>query len=454
MGSFRLVWNLSFSKYYSANDSRQAGVTTFYEIIMFDIVQEASMIRRYMVLLLFLGFLVPQVVPAADPTDSAVRMMETIRFLASPEMKGRGIGTPELDRAAAYIAKEFEAVGLVPGGDNGSWYQEWTDEASGVPMRNVIGLLPGRNPMFTGQSVVLGAHYDHLGTGGPGSHRENAGRVHPGADDNASGVAVLLDAVRALTLKQEPERTIVFAAFTGEEAGRLGSRRYVRNERQYPVQNCIAMVNLDTVGRLGKKNLIAIGGNSAKEWPGLFAEIAKTLKVDIAVPLQELDASDQKSFHDVGVPAVQLFSGPHEDYHRPSDSADKIDERGLVKVAAVTRALVLYLANNAASLTSPPSSAAASESAPRTDRKVTLGIIPDFTYNEKGVRLGGAAPGGPAAAAGMREGDIIVRIDDKPVVALKDLSDLLKTRRPGDRVTVHFLRQEKEMKISVILKEK
>jgi len=392
---------------------------------------------------------------SADPTDPKVRMMETIRFLASPELKGRGLGTPELDQAAAYIAKEFESLGLMPGGDKeGSWYEEWTDPDTGMKMRNVIGFLPGRNPAFAGQSIVAGAHYDHLGAGGPGSLRENAGKVHPGADDNASGVAVLLDAARAVSLKLEPERTIVFAAFTGEESGRKGSRWYVRNRTLYPAAKCIAMINLDTVGRLGKNKLIAIGGGSAREWPGIFDEIGKALGVGIAVSTQELDASDQKSFHEAGVPAVQLFSGPHADYHRPTDTPNKIDEQGLEKVAVVARALILYLANLPAPLTATLSAAEVQQAPVRSDRKVTSGIVPDFTYNEKGVRIGGTSPGGPAAAAGLREGDIIIRMDDKPVVGLRDLSDLLKTKQPGDRVTVLFLRQGKELKTAVVLKEK
>lgn len=405
--------------------------------------------RSTLAAILLLVLVVPAAVAAAD----VERMMEIITRLSSPELKGRGTGTPESALAAAFIAEEFEAAGLLPGGDTaGSWYEDWTDSETGMTLRNVVGVLPGRNPAFSGQSMVIGAHYDHLGVGAAG---ENSGTVYPGADDNASGVAVLVETARAVMLTSEPERTIVFAAFTGEETGRKGSRWYVRNHRQHPASKCSAMVNLDTVGRLGKNKLIVLGGGSAREWPDLFNEIEKTTRVEVVLSIQDLDTSDQKSFHEAGVPAVQLFSGPHEDYHRPTDSVKKIDVRGLEKVALLSRALVMYLANLPGPLTSTVTRAAETASAaPPRDRKVSLGIVPDFTYNEQGVRLSGAAAGGPAAAAGLRDGDIIIAADDRKIISLKDLSDLLKTKQPGDTLTVRFQRQGKELKTTVVLKEK
>ena len=169
---------------------------------------------------------------------------------------------------------------------------------------------------------------------------------------------------------------------------------------------------------------------------------------------QELDSSDQKSFQEAGVPAVQLFTGPHADYHRPTDTADKIDGKGLAKVATLTRAAAFYLANRPEPFQATITSSPAGAPAPRTDRKVTLGIVPDFTYNEKGVRLGGTQPGGPAAAAGIREGDIIIQAGNTGILVLKDLSDVLKTKQPGDRLPLRFLRNGKEMKAEVELKER
>jgi membrane-associated protease RseP (regulator of RpoE activity) len=379
-------------------------------------------------------------------------MLETVRSLSAPEMKGRGLGTTELDQAAALIASRFEAAGLVPGGTDGSWYQEWEDRELKVRMKNVIGVLPGRNPLLAGQSVVVGAHYDHLGT--KGAVTEHSGKVHPGADDNASGMAVLLELVHVMTLDPHPERSVVFAAFTGEEAGRRGSRHYVAQEKQYPVSKCIGMINLDTVGRLGKKPLIVIGAGSAQEWPRLFDETGGAAKVAIATNAGDLDSSDQVSFHEAGVPAVQLFTGPHLDYHRPTDSADKIDPRGLGKVATVALLATRDLADRTEPLTPTMGVSRKLETKPVQGRKVTLGIVPDFTYQEQGVRLGGTVPGGPAEAAGLRDGDIIIGVNGAAVASLKDLAEALTARNPGERITILFLRQGKELKAEPLLKER
>lgn len=393
----------------------------------------------------------------AEPPVSAAllsrdRMLETVRSLSAPAMKGRGLGTAELDQAAAVIASRFEAAGLVPGGTDGGWFQEWEDRELKVRMKNVVGVLPGRNPLLAGQSVVVGAHYDHLGM--KGAFPEHAGKVHPGADDNASGMAVLLELVHVMTLDPHPERSIVFAAFTGEEAGRRGSRYYVAHQQQYPVSKCIGMINLDTVGRLGKRPLIVIGAGSAKEWPRLFDALGSAAKVPVAMNAGDLDSSDQVSFHEAGVPAVQLFTGPHLDYHRPTDSADKIDPRGLGKVATVALLAARDLADRPEPLTPTTGAAGKHEAKPVQGRKVTLGIVPDFTYQDSGVRLGGTVPGGPAEAAGLRDGDIIIGVNGAAVASLKDLAEALKARNPGERITILFLRQGKELKAEPLLKER
>jgi aminopeptidase N len=380
-------------------------------------------------------------------------MLEQVKYLSGKDLRGRGPGTPELDKAAAFIAARFEAVGLIPGGSGGSWYQEWTDPETKVRMRNVVGVLPGRDPERAGQSMVIGAHYDHLGM--IGATREHEGTMHPGADDNASGVAVLLEMASRLALVANMERSVVFVAFTGEEAGRKGSRYYVRNEKRYPVSKAVGMINLDTVGRLGKGKIIVLGSGSAKEWSSILRESATHLKIEIAESAQDLDASDHKSFHEAGVPAVQFFTGPHPDYHRPTDSADKIDGKGLAKVAMFTRAVAFSLATLPGMLTrtitAVPGPAAAEH---RTDRKVTIGAIPDFTFNGQGVRLGGTQPGGPADTAGLKESDIIIQAGDAPVIGLKDLSDVLKTKQPGDTLTVRFLRNGRELQTVVEVRER
>jgi aminopeptidase N len=378
---------------------------------------------------------------------SEQRMMETVTFLSSPALKGRELGTPELDRAADYISEKFKEAGLVPGGDKGSYVQVWNDPARGMAVKNIIAVLPGKKPELARESVVIGAHYDHLGLGRTVGRPEDKGAVHPGADDNASGVAVLLELAKTLGELLSPDRSIIFIAFSGEEEGKLGSQYYVKNEKHYPVSRCIGMVNLDTVGRLGTKKLLVLGARSAKEWVHIFRGAGYVTGVEIETVTGELDSSDQTSFQEAGVPAVQLFSGPNLDYHRPTDTADKIDPPGLVKVASVTKETIEYLSSRDASLSSALKPGARTQTAPATGRKVSLGTVPDFAYSGKGFKLSGAAPGSPAEAAGLKEGDVIVKINSTPIAGLKDYSDFLKTLKPGDNVSIIFLRNGKQFVI-------
>ena len=163
-------------------------------------------------------------------------------------------------------------------------------------MKNIIAVIPGKKTEWSGHSVVIGAHYDHLGLGMTIGRPEDKGTIHPGADDNASGVAALLELARVLKEDPAPDRSVVFVAFTGEEEGKLGSAYYRKNEHRYPVSKCIGMVNLDTVGRLGRNKLLILGAGSAIEWVHIFRGAGFVTGVDIETVSEELDSSDQKSF--------------------------------------------------------------------------------------------------------------------------------------------------------------
>jgi len=180
------------------------------------------------------------------PVFSKKQMMDTARFLSDDKLRGRGLGSAGLDRAAEFIAAKFEQAGLKPAGDAlGSYFQTWIEQTGDperkVTLKNVVGVIPGKNPNLNAQSVVVGAHYDHLGLGWPDVRKENRGKVHPGADDNASGVAVLIELASVLGKSLNPERSVVFVAFTGEEAGRKGSKHYVASPMHYPVGQCIGL---------------------------------------------------------------------------------------------------------------------------------------------------------------------------------------------------------------------
>ena len=390
---------------------------------------------------------------------SEERMMETIRFLSGDELGGRGFGSKGLDLAAEYIAQKFREAGLKPAGDGeGSYFQVW-EETGGSPeqktdMKNVLGVIPGKKKELDGQSIVVGAHYDHLGLGWPDVREDNKGKVHYGADDNASGVAVLLELAAVLGKSMSPDRNVVFVAFAGEETGKRGSRYYVANQKDYPADTCIGMLNLDTVGRLGKRKLLVLGGSSAREWVHIFRGAGFVTGVDVEMVSEDLDSSDQKCFHEAGIPAVQLFAGAHPDYHRPTDTVEKIDPGGLAKVASVAKEVIEYLAKGERPLTGSVKRGGDSGSGSGRERAVTLGTIPDFSYSGTGYRISGVMPGSPAESGGFREGDVIIKIDSSPVEGLKDLSRVLKSLTPGTRVSITFLRNGKEMTVGTAVVEK
>ena len=390
---------------------------------------------------------------------SGRRMSETIDYLTKAELGGKGLGTEGLDIAARYIAQRFREAGLQPAGDaEDSYFQTWEENIEGLgrtlKMKNVVGVIPGKKPEFAGQSFVIGAHYDHLGLGWPDVRDENKGTVHPGADDNASGVAVLIELAGELRKNLNPDRTLVFVAFTGEEAGKRGSVYYAAHQQQYPLEKCIGMLNLDTVGRLGKKKLLVLGAGSAREWVHIFRGASFVTGVELETVSSDLDSSDQISFETAGVPAVQLFTGPNADYHRPTDTAEKIDAEGLEKVASVAKEVIEYLASREEPLTGTIKQNGKTISSTRKERKVSLGTIPDFAYSGSGCRISGVMPETPAEACGLKEGDVIVRINSEHVSNLKEFSDILKSLSPGTRIKITFLRGGQDMTVETEVKEK
>jgi aminopeptidase N len=308
----------------------------------------------------------------------------------------------------------------------------------------------------------VSAHYDHLGLGWPDVRTGDEGKVHPGADDNASGVAVMLELARALAASERPQRTVVFIAFTGEEAGRLGSRFYAEHPVG-PLGQVMGVINLDTVGRLGTQKLSVLGTGTAAEWQHIFRGAGFVTGVDSRNVPESVDGSDQASFTAKGVPAVQIFAGAHADYHRPTDTADRIDAAGLVKVAAFTKEGIVYLAERAEPLTNalkpaPASSAPAAGSPPSTAqppaRRVSFGTVPDFAFPGPGVRVTGTTPDSPAARAGIKEGDVVLSIGGQPVAHLQGFSDVLRTLVPGQTVQVVLRRGGTDVTLTITLAER
>ncbi len=395
-----------------------------------------------------------------DPVFSADRMLKTVSYLASKELAGRGPGTEGINKAADYIAEQFKNAGLLPGSDDGTYFQSWDEvvDAQGnkAVVKNIIGIIPGTNPDLKNESVIVCAHYDHLGLGWPGANKGNEGKIHPGADDNASGVAVMLEMAELLGKTLKPQRTIIFIAFTCEESGLLGSKYYVNNMKRFPAKKVIGVLNFDTVGRLGQNKVLVLSSNSAREWKFIFMGAGYVTGVESEMVTQELDASDQRSFIEAGVPGVQLFSGANEDYHKPSDTPDKIDGAGMVKIAMFAREGILYLADRIEPLTFQGETTKKGDNSQMKpgERKVSTGSVPDFAYSGEGVRIADFTTGSPAEKSGLQKGDIIIQLGHYKVTNLRDYSDALKNFNPGDSVELTYIRDGKENKTDIVLMAK
>ena len=404
--------------------------------------------------------------PGDTLSPEAQRVLADLRYLADDARQGRGLGTRGLEEAGAYIAARFERLGLRPGAANGTWFQDFTVSPdapavahAGLPAtatRNVVAILPGRSPTLSGQVVIIGAHYDHLGLGGPMAlDPDSTGAVHNGADDNGSGTVALLEIARRLSAAR-PARTIVFVAFSGEELGVLGSTYYAKHPAPFPMDSIYAMVNLDMVGRLRGGKLLALGAESATELRALLdslnggpAASDGARRFDLRASGDGWGPSDHASFYAAKRPVVHFFTDLHEDYHRATDDDwDKVNVEGLVQVAAFAADLGLALADRAGALTFVD--------APRPQltsgrSNASLGTIPDMSESPGGVWLTGVRTGGPGDLAGIRAGDVIVGIGTHTVANLYDMSNALNAHQPGDTVVVTVRRGTEEIKVTAIL---
>ena len=304
-------------------------------------------------------------------------------------------------------------------------------------IENIVGRLTASERLPG--AVLLGAHYDHLGLGGRDSLAPESNEPHSGADDNASGVAGLLEAARVLAARRhELERDVIFAAFTGEESGLLGSTQLTREPPPGTAPTgLVAMLNMDMIGRLRENTVAIIGSESADEWDELVEPICEAIRIRCQLGGSGYGPSDQTPFYAAGVPVLHFFTGAHEDYHKPSDDAALINAAGGVHVANVVAELAADLTGIDA-LTYRESDAPA----PRGDIRgygASLGTIPDYTGspdNRPGMLVSAVRAGGPAAQAGLQRGDRVIELAGREVRDVYDLMYVLRTVKPGEASTV------------------
>ncbi len=310
--------------------------------------------------------------------------------------------------------------------------------------RNVLAILPGTSGKET---IVLGAHYDHLGFGGVNSAAPGETAIHHGADDNASGTAMLVEVARMLAAAGPFPRTILFAAFSGEERGLLGSAHYTANAA-VPLPDTVAMVNLDMVGRLDGEKLVVHGTGTGTGLDALVDRLVAAHAFDVAKEPGGFGPSDHSSFYARKIPVLHLFTGSHTDYHRPTDTAEKLNYAGMVRVARLVADLVQQLAT---APEAPTYIEVASKMFARGGDRPYFGSIPDFGKPGKGYAITGVTKDSPAARGGLKGGDVIVRLGDSAVTGLEDFDSALRKHKGGDTIPVVVLRDGVEVALDVTL---
>ena len=327
-----------------------------------------------------------------------------------------------------------------------------------VDAHNVIGILPGTDPQLKNEAIIIGAHYDHLGHGGSGSLAANSTDIHHGADDNASGTSAILELARMFAKEKKNKRTIIFMAFSGEEEGLLGSKFYVNNPA-WPLDKTIAMINLDMVGRL-KENKLTVGGiGTATEWNEAIKRRNDIMfdngngygvgkKFELQLNEDGFGPSDHSSFYGKKIPVLFFFTGTHNDYHKPSDTFEKINYEGLVLITN-------YVAEIAKAVDESPTKptyavAKSSGQMGQVRMSVSLGTIPNYGDSTDGMIIDGVRDGSPAAKAGLKAGDKVVKLAGKDVRNAMDYTYVLGSMKAGEEYEVEIVRGTERMTLKVI----
>jgi hypothetical protein len=324
-------------------------------------------------------------------------------------------------------------------------------------LKNVTAVLPGKGP-HAKEYIVIGAHYDHLGRGGFGSLAPRSHEIHPGADDNASGTAAMLELARLFSQAKPGPRSILFCAFTGEEQGLYGSQYWV-DHPPVPLKKIVAMINLDMVGRVKDDTIMVGGSGTSAAFPALIKTATETSPLHIT-PLWNsgVAPSDNTSFVLKRIPILLFFSGVHPDYHRPTDTPDKINYTGESQVVDLVANVVRELEAQkqipfAEDLTAKPATQPAGTSS--HSGGASLGVVPEYgDENIKGVKITGTIPNSAAARAGLQPGDILIQLGSKPINNIYDLTDALAAATPNQPIAIKIVRNNQPLTLQATLAER
>ena len=386
--------------------------------------------------------------PNENKTEIIKKMTEEVTYLSSDMLEGRATGSESEKKAANYISEKFNSYGLIPKGTNG-YLQYFNTPIKKNPHSeeiektlqgiNVIGYIDHQKK----ETIIIGAHYDHLGHGEFGSLYDGEKAIHNGADDNASGVSILLNLAEAL--QNNARYNYLFIAFSGEEHGLFGSSFYAKNPT-IDLADVRFMINFDMVGRLKKNKTLAINGvGTSSHWETLinnsnqFNFILKTSDSGIG-------PSDHTSFYLQDIPSIHFFTGQHEDYHKPSDDVEKINFEGMYEIYQY----VLEIIKTSSAIYKFDFIKTKSDSNSSPNFKVTLGVMPDYMFNGEGMRIDGISKGKTAEKYGFIKGDVVVKMGEIDVYDMQSYMIGLSKFEKGDSTLVKVKRNEIILELPII----
>jgi hypothetical protein len=387
------------------------------------------------------------------------KINEDVNFLADDKLEGRQTGTKGELLAIEYLVKRFKSISLQPKGTEGylqpfsfkpktdphSEVQFTTNADSTITGNNVIGFIDNN----ANTTILIGAHYDHLGFGGEGSlYRGNDKAIHNGADDNASGVAVLLDLAARLSTKSQSaefkdKNNYLFMAFSGEEMGLLGSNYFSKNPT-IDAESINYMINMDMVGRMNSDSTLAVYGTGTSP---IFKQTLKSNNDKFKLVENEsgVGPSDHTSFYLIDIPVLHFFTGQHEDYHKPSDDSEKLNYDGMNLISDYIYSIINDLDDNGELAFRKTKNE--SEETPRF--KVGLGVVPDYLFDGKGMRIDGTREDTPAFKAGLRKGDVVVKLGDSTITNMMSYMRALSVFDNGDEAAITVKRGEEIIETKV-----
>ncbi len=396
----------------------------------------------------------------AQQKISTEEIKKHISYLASDKLKGRGTASAEETMAAQYIAAQFEKFKLTPLG-NGlgtkadkmslePYFYEYTFKTPATPhdtigngeakkSKDVVAFLDNK----AASTIVIGAHYDHLGLGKDHNSLDAnpEGKIHNGADDNASGTSGVIELAKYFATNNKTEKyNFLFICFSGEELGLIGSKKWCEKPT-LPLENINYMINMDMIGRFNDstQKIIIYGVGTSPTWVPLIDKIS--IGFSVKKDSSGIGPSDQTSFYLKNIPVLHFFTGQHSDYHKPSDDVEKINLEGERKVLE----LIVKLVEETETLPKLTFTATKNPDTKSTGFKVTMGVMPDYAFEGKGMRIDGVTDNKPAFKAGVKTGDVVVKLGDDEVDSVQTYMKALSKFKKGDTTTVKILRGKEEM---------